>query len=161
MSAVKYFLNIDGIPGESSDDKHSDEIVVESWSWGITNNTAPGSGGGGAGRPTLSDFAFTARLSKASPRLALACATGEHISKAVLTAVRSGGSEFKFLTVTLNEVHVASYHTGDGGGDEVGPTDSVTLAFTQIRFEYRAMKPDGSVKETVEGGWDVKQNKPV
>ncbi len=34
MAAVDYFLKIDGIQGESRDDKHKDEIDIESFSWG-------------------------------------------------------------------------------------------------------------------------------
>ncbi|MGH2698518.1 MAG: type VI secretion system tube protein Hcp [Actinomycetota bacterium] len=32
MAAVDYFLKIDGIPGESQDAKHKDEIDVNAWS---------------------------------------------------------------------------------------------------------------------------------
>jgi type VI secretion system secreted protein Hcp len=43
-----YFLKIDGIPGESLDSKHKDEIDVLSWSWGETQ-PAPANPGAGAG----------------------------------------------------------------------------------------------------------------
>ena len=36
MAAVDYFLKIDGIQGESRDDRHKDEIDIESFSWGET-----------------------------------------------------------------------------------------------------------------------------
>jgi type VI secretion system secreted protein Hcp len=45
MAAFDYFLKIDGIPGESTDSKHKDEIDVLSWSWGETQETAPPSEG--------------------------------------------------------------------------------------------------------------------
>ncbi len=34
MAAIDYFLKIDGIDGESQDDKHKNEIDLDSWSWG-------------------------------------------------------------------------------------------------------------------------------
>lgn len=34
MATVDYFLKIDGIDGESTDNKHKNEIDVLSWSWG-------------------------------------------------------------------------------------------------------------------------------
>ena len=43
MAAFDYFLKIDGIQGESTDAKHKDEIEVLSWSWGETQERAPGS----------------------------------------------------------------------------------------------------------------------
>jgi type VI secretion system secreted protein Hcp len=160
MAAVDHFLNIDGIPGESQDDKHQNEIEVDSWSWGATN-TVGGAGGGGAGKVNMSDLAFTTRISKASPMLMLACASGNHIKKAVLTARRTGGTEFEFLTLTLNDVLVSSFRTGDDWESDGGPVDSASLSFSQVEFEYRSMKPDGSVGDSAKAGWDVKQNKPI
>jgi len=46
MAHVDYFLKIDGVDGESTDDKHKGEINIESWSWGVTQSTT-GAGGGG------------------------------------------------------------------------------------------------------------------
>ena len=37
MADVDHFLKITGIPGESQDRTHNDEIEVMSWSWGLTN----------------------------------------------------------------------------------------------------------------------------
>ena len=34
MAATDYFLKLDGIDGESMDDKHKNEIDIESFSWG-------------------------------------------------------------------------------------------------------------------------------
>ena len=49
MAEVDYFLKIDGIPGESQDDEHKDEIEVVSWYWSETlNGFDPGSAGGPA-----------------------------------------------------------------------------------------------------------------
>ena len=47
MAVVDYFLKIDGIDGESSDDKHKNEIQVESWSFGETQTGTGAYGGGG------------------------------------------------------------------------------------------------------------------
>ena len=37
MATVDYFLKIDGIPGESQDKTHKNEIQLNSFSWGATN----------------------------------------------------------------------------------------------------------------------------
>lgn len=68
MAAVDYFLKIDGIPGESTDSKHKNEIDIESWSWGQVNSGShAGGGGGGAGKVSMQDYNFTMRVNKASP----------------------------------------------------------------------------------------------
>jgi len=40
MATFDYFLRLDGIPGESVDDKHKGEIDVLSWSWGESQEIA-------------------------------------------------------------------------------------------------------------------------
>src|SRR5262245_36578593 len=49
MAAVDYFLVIDGVKGESHDDKMKAKgaIDLESWSWGESQSGAHGAGGGG------------------------------------------------------------------------------------------------------------------
>src|SRR6478752_6790239 len=103
MAQADYFLKFDdpGLQGESTDKAHKDEIEVESWSWGATQlGTTSGGTGGGAGRVSVQDLNFVARTSKASPNLFLRCASGAHISKAVLTARKAGGTQEDFLTLT-------------------------------------------------------------
>ena len=41
--AVDYFLKVDGIPGESADAKHKDEIDVLAFSWGVSQTEAASS----------------------------------------------------------------------------------------------------------------------
>lgn len=125
--AVDYFLKVDGIPGESQDAKHKDEIEVLSWSWGESTAVPSGPGSGaGSGKVQFQDFHFTSLISKASPKLMGACASGKHIKNAVLTARRPGGGKAEFLTFAFSDVLVASYQTG-GDEDNALPVDSVAL----------------------------------
>jgi type VI secretion system secreted protein Hcp len=156
--AIDYFLRIDGVPGESIDDKHKGEIDVEAWSWGETNPRPPGGVGGGAGKVEVQDFNFTSKISKASPALLLACASGKHFKSAVLTARKAGKPQAEFLTFSLSDVLVSSYQTGGSEG-EVVPTDSFALNFSKIQVEYKLQKADGSLGTSIKAGWDVKQNK--
>ncbi len=158
--AIDYFLRIEGVPGESVDAKHKGEIDVESWSWGETQ-PAPAGGagsGGGSGKVQMQDLHFTARVSKASPNLMLACASGKHLKSAVLTARKAGKEQLDFLTFSLSDVLVSAYQTGGVEG-EVVPGDSVSLNFAKIQVEYKPQKPDGSLGASIKAGWDVKQNK--
>jgi type VI secretion system secreted protein Hcp len=160
--AVDYFLRIDGIEGESTDAKHVGWIDVDSWSWGATHPAAPavGAGGGGAGKVQFGDFQFTTRVSKASPKLFLACASGQHIKEARLVGRRTGQGQQDFLTWAFADVLVAAYQTGGAeGGDQ--PVDSVSLSFGKVTVEYKAQKADGSLDTPVTAGWDGKANKKV
>ena len=108
MAAVDYFLKIDGIDGESADSKHKGEINLQSWSWSEHQSGAHAAGGGGgAGKVSMADFHFTMHVNKASPKLMLACATGEHIKKATLVCRKAGKEQQEYLKITFDDVLVS------------------------------------------------------
>ena len=47
--AVDYFLKIDGIKGESEDEKHKDEIEIIDFTWSEEQSHSFAQGGGGGG----------------------------------------------------------------------------------------------------------------
>jgi type VI secretion system secreted protein Hcp len=159
MAAVDYFLKFDGIKGESADAKHKDEVDIESWSWGETMVTSgsPG-GGGGAGRVQMQDFHFVMRLNRSSPVLMKACATGQHIKTATLTARKAGQGQQEYLTVKLSDVLVSSFQTG-GSEQSAFPIDAVSLNFAKIEVEYKPQNPNGSLGTAVSFRYDLKANK--
>ncbi len=156
--AVDVFLKLDGIEGESKDAKHKGEIDVESFSFGASNaGSSGGGGGGGAGKVSMHDFSFTTRVSKASPKLFLACASGEHIKTALLTVRKAGGQQHDFLKVTLSDVTVSGYAEAGAETADV-PTDQVTMNFAKIQLSYTGQRPDGTLDAAVAAGWDLKKN---
>jgi type VI secretion system secreted protein Hcp len=162
MAAVDYFLKIDGIEGESQDGKHKGEIDLLSWSWGETQTgTHAGGGGGGAGKVAMQDFHFVMNVNKATPKLILACASGEHIPKAVLTCRKAGKEQQEFLKYTFSDLLISSYQTGGAGAGDIVPTEQVSLNYTKMEVEYKEQKPDGSLGGAVKAGWDLKKNQKV
>jgi type VI secretion system secreted protein Hcp len=157
--AVDFFLKIDGIPGESADGKHKDEIDVLSWSWGASQTgTMSYGGGGGAGKVQMQDFHFTMRMNKATPKLILACANGEHIKKAVFVARKAGKEQQEYMKITMSDILVANYSTG-GGGDE--PIENIALNFSKVEMEYKPQNAKGQLEAAVTAGWDLKKNQQV
>jgi type VI secretion system secreted protein Hcp len=158
--AADYFLQITGITGESTDSKHKGWIDVESWTWGESNTPPVASGSGaGAGKVQMQDFQFTTRVSKASPGLFLACATGQHMKEAKLAAVKSGAMQQEFLTWTFSDVLVSGYQTAGASGDLV--VDHVSLNFSKLKVEYKAQKADGSLDTAITAGFDAKTSKKL
>jgi type VI secretion system secreted protein Hcp len=140
-AAFDAFLEIDGIQGETEDPRHKDTIEIYSFSWGISQTgSASGGSGGGAGKASFQDLHFSTSVSKASPKLMLACATGQHIASVVFF-VHRGGDTQDYIKITLEDVLVSSYQTSGSAGGAV-PTDQFSLNFTKIKFEYTAQ--DGS-----------------
>jgi type VI secretion system secreted protein Hcp len=163
MAAIDYFLQIDGIAGESTNAKHKGAIDLLSWSWGETNPGPHGAGGGGgAGKVVFQDLHVTAPVSKASPALFLACATGQHFKEAKLSAQRGGGKAAgDFLTWTFSDVLITGYQTGGSEGADTAPIDSVSLNFAKAQISYKAQKPDGSLDAAITAGFDAKTNTKV
>jgi type VI secretion system secreted protein Hcp len=145
-----YFLQITGVEGESLDSKHKSWIDVLSWSWGETN--------AGAGKVDFGDLAFTMRVSKASPKLFLACATGQHFKQATLVGRKAGKGQQEFLTWTFSDVLVSGFHTGDAVGSDA-PLDNVSLNVAKAQISYQAQKADGSLDTPITSGFDTKTNK--
>lgn len=129
---VDYFLKVDGIDGESTDSRHAGEIEIESFSWGASQTGTHSGGGGGAGKVNMQDFHFVMKTNKASPKLFMAVATGEHIQDAVLTLRKSGKDQQEFLKVKLSDLLVSSYQTG-GSSSDVIPTGFSVLELQQDR----------------------------
>ena len=158
--AYDIFLKLDGIPGESTDDKHRDEIVLESFSWGESNPGAHATASGaGAGKVSMQDFHFTARVSKASPTLMLYCASGKHIPTGQMSESRAGEdrSGADFLVYKFTNIVVSSISQAGDANDR--PLDSVSIAFAKVNIEYKPQKADGSLAAAVHFGWDLKTNR--
>jgi len=157
MAAVDYFLKIDGIPGESTDSKHKDEIDIESWSWGATNSGSHGyGGGGGAGKVVMQDISFITKVNKSSPKLFLNCATGAHIPSAILVCRKAGKTQQEYLKIKLTDLLVSGYKTGGAATGNVVPTDEFSLNFTKIEISYAPQKSDGSLGPPVVQSYDIK-----
>jgi type VI secretion system secreted protein Hcp len=162
MAAVDYFLKLDGIEGEATADGHKGQIDLESWSWGESQSgTFAAGGGGGAGKVAMQDFHFVMKLNKASPKLFLACATGQHIKEGTLSCRKAGGKQEAFLQVKMSDLLVSSYQTGGSSHSDIVPTEQISLNFAKIEFEYKEQKADGSLSGKVAAGYDLKAQKKL
>jgi type VI secretion system secreted protein Hcp len=162
MASVDYFLKINGIKGEATDKSHGGEIELESWSWGESNaGTHAGGSGGGAGKVSMQDFHFVMKVNIASPKLFLACATGEHIPDAVLTCRKAGKEQQEFFKVKFSDLLISSYQTGGSAHGDVVPTEQISFNFTKIEFDYKEQKKDGTLGGSNPAGYDLKKNAKV
>jgi len=157
--ASDIFAKIGDIKGESLDDKHKGEIELLSWSWGVAQTGSMGHGsGGGEGKASFQDFNFTHIIDKASPNLMKACATGEHIKEATITARKAGKGQQEFLIFKMNDIIITGVHPSGTGGDG-GLVESVTLQCAKVDMEYKPQKQDGSLDAGLHFKYDIKGNK--
>ncbi len=161
--AADNFLQIDGIKGESTDDKHKEWIEVLSYNWGVsqTASTAGVSGtSASAGqRADFQDLTIVKLMDKSSPPLMKACAKGEPIKEVKLELCRAVGDKQVYMEYKLEQVIISSVSTGGGGGGEA--TESVTFNYGKIQLTYTPFDRDGKAMGKVPAGWDLTKNKPV
>ena len=70
FAASDYLLEIGPIKGESAASPPATPIEVASWSWGASNPTSVGSGGGGAGKVNVQDLSVTKSAREAGSGMA-------------------------------------------------------------------------------------------
>ena len=156
--APDIFAKIGTIKGESLDAKHKDEVEVLSWSWGVSQPAGTGQGGGrGAGKASFSDFHLTHHIDKASPLLMAACATGEHIKDATITARKAGKGQQEYLIIKMNDILITGVHPSLADGQV--SAESVSLKPGKVDLEYRPQQLDGSLGAGVHFKYDIKLNK--
>ena len=160
--AFDAYLKIDGIPGESTDDKHADWIEVVGYEYGATqatSATASSAGGASSERVNLSDFSIRKVVDKASAK--------GHVTAMATLVNRAGGDKVTYLTITMEEVVVSSVKflgNMDAGNDAADvsdlPKEEVKFNYARIKTEYVQQKRgDGQGGGKVVGGWDRTKNK--
>jgi type VI secretion system secreted protein Hcp len=151
-------IKIDGITGESQDEKHLHEIDVGSWHWKMSQQSTMLSGsGGGAGKATVEDLVFVHQFDRASPNLMTYCLTGRPIPKAVLTMRKAGGFPLDFLKITMTDVIITGVEPSASGG---GGYEQISLSFSAVKQEYMMQDSPGDNGGVVTGTFNIKGNAP-
>jgi type VI secretion system secreted protein Hcp len=161
--AADVYLQIDGVNGESNDDKHKGWIEVEAIDWGViqpTAGTVSTAGGHTVGRAVFEAIRITKVVDLASQKLMELAAQGKTIPKAKLEFFRSDGNgPLKYYEILLENVLVASNRKSFGGGGLV--VDQLTLRYAKITEKYTQQKIGGGAGGNTSGGWDLAANKTV
>jgi type VI secretion system secreted protein Hcp len=162
------YLQIDGVPGEATNDKHKDWIELVSYGHEITqppSSTRGSAGGASSGRSQHGDFVITKYVDKSSPKLYEAVSNGKAFTKAKIEVCRAGGSQVVFMAIALEEVMISkvslnpSTASANNDGD-VLPTETVHLNYGKIEWTYTQQKrKDGSGGGNVTAKFDVTAGK--
>jgi type VI secretion system secreted protein Hcp len=162
--AFDAFLKIDGIPGESTDDKHKNWIEVLSYHHGLTqpvSSTASSAGGASAERVNFGAFSISKLVDKATPKLFEACCTGKHIKEITLEVCRSGDDKQKYLEIKMEQVLITSYsHAAKEDTKSEFPAETVSFMPGKFSVTYNQQgRGDGTLIGNIAAGWDLTSNK--
>lgn len=161
--SVDMFLKLEGIDGESKDAAHTNEIHINSWSWGmVQSGTTHKDQGGGGGKVSGSDLSLSKDTDQATPAIMKYCCNGSPIPSGTLTVREAGGdSPVEYLKIEMEEIIVTSYQTGGStdGLDRI--EEHLTLNFRKYVTTYTRQNEDGSPGTATPQGWDFAMNTPA
>ena len=162
--AIDVYLQIDGIKGESMDDKHKDWIECTSVTWGVKQpRSATASTGGGhtAERCEHEEVVIDKLADLASPILLQTCSAGKTIPKAKLEFMRADGQgdRVKYFEIELENVLIGAIKPKVEEGAII--QEKVGLKFSKIKWKYTQQKVTGGAGGNTSGGWDLATNKIV
>lgn len=147
------------INGDSIVDGHEKWITISSLQLGV--GRAISVSGGGADRetsnPSFSEVTLTKSTDVASADLFMQAVCGKSLGKAEIHFVQTGGADKKqqvYMKVELTDAIVSSY-SASSGGDR--PSESFSLNFTQISYQYDAFSGDKVTTGTAKK-WDLTKN---
>ncbi|MEP6848459.1 MAG: type VI secretion system tube protein Hcp [Acidobacteriota bacterium] len=152
-------LLVNGIDGESQVEGFDKHIDVLHYSMGVSNPPSMLGGGFSAGKATASDFSFSLAQGSSSTKLEEFCVSGKHIDTVTLKLSKSIGDPQtmqEYMTVTFTDCFISSAQEGAGGDV---PIDSVSIAYSQKKVEYKEQKTSGGALTLAASyGWDFKKN---
>lgn len=160
--AIDVYLQIDGIKGESTDERHRDWIECQSVQWDVSQpKSATASTGGGhtAERCEHSDITLSKLADLSSPILLQTCSSGKTIPKARFEFMRADGQgeRIKYFEIEIENLLIGSVSPSVGPGDIL--SESVGIKFSKVKWKYTQQKIAGGAGGNTSGGWDLATNK--
>jgi type VI secretion system secreted protein Hcp len=146
------FLKLDGIAGESTDDKHKGEIDVESFAFSTKRSR----------KVSVSPLRVLKVVDASSPKLMQDATTGHHIKSGVLTFRRAGDPDgVEFLTYKLSDIVVSSYEQGGANPDKrtLGSLeDEVGLSPAKVQVTEKTVDASGKAGAAITASFDLRRH---
>jgi len=130
------------VKGESADAKHTNEIDVVGWAWGMRAQTGM-SASGDASKATLNELDIVKRVDSASTGLMAAMRNNELIKKATLTVRKAGGDPLEYFRITIQNARITAL---DLQTSESEVNEKLSFAFKRINAEYTPQGKDGQAR---------------
>lgn len=142
-ASLDYFLQIDGIEGESTAKDFEKWINIDSFSWGVAN----------AGGAQFMPFGWTQAVDKSTPYVFVAVASGKHFKTVEMDTVRKGAfPSTSFFTMRFEDAVFTSLQV-NGGSESIDVAGQMVYGVVEMR--YRPQLPDGRYGDPIIGRWDV------
>ncbi|MFT5240979.1 MAG: type VI secretion system secreted protein Hcp [Candidatus Promineifilaceae bacterium] len=165
QGAFDMFIKIDGIEGESLDDKHRGWIDVLSVSQGVSRSVSGAGATRSNGVASFQDVSITKWLDKSSPKIMESVCNGAVFPKVEIDLVSTGATgQPTGQTVNYklqNVLFTSSKQDGTAADAAPLPTESFSLNFTKIEYQYKSVDPgSGQTNSDVSVVCDVPATDP-
>ena len=149
------YLKLPDIAGESQRAEHEDEIDVHDVGWIIEQASVAQVGRGRSQSRAKVDALKFKKYS--SPYLALACMQAKSFDEIVLMVRKdSGEAHLDYLTITMTNVIISSYHVlGIGVGEGQMIEEEGAFAFEKVGIKYIVQADDHSAGDEHEVEFDI------
>lgn len=152
------FLAIDGIPGDSTDAQHKNQISIESFAFLAKR---PSTRTVGAVR--FSGLRLDKVYDVSSPRILSAATSGRHLKSATVTfSTGSDTSGTNVLTYKLSDVAVSSYEQGGANPDTkaLGSLEEeIGLSPARVQVTEKTFNSNGNAGPAVTSSWQVPKSR--
>ncbi len=144
------FVELEGIPGQSTDPSHPDWIEAEGLAFGHTR--APGTGA-----PAFDQVAIVKRPDRTSAALALGAASGTPIPEVRVEFSQATTNRSRFYRVELSNVRVLAAFL-DSAGTTNRLLERVYFSFDRISWAYADLPFATSDSADTQAFWDLTRN---
>ena len=141
VQGLKMYLQIDGIKGESQEDKHKDWIEVFHYAGGVSQGYDP-AWSGTSTQPNFAPVTVFKYIDLSSPKLREGAAYGQHFRSAQFEMAFNG---FTFFTVRMENVMISNAQaltpeiacpTSSSSTDSNYPQERVSFTFGKITYAW-------------------------
>jgi type VI secretion system secreted protein Hcp len=153
MARRDIFLQIDGVDGESRDDRKINQIELDTITISGANSGTPFQ----STKPkvSLGPVVVTKQVDKSSPNLFASLCNGQSF-KATITVRKAGGEPVDYLKIELKNCMVTNYHLDVH--DNSLPVESVSLTYGQIQYSYWTQDAKGSLGPVIQKSYNLQNN---
>ena len=148
----------DGIPGDSTDAQHKNQISIESFAF-LAKRPSTRT----AGAVRFSGLRLDKVYDVSSPRILSAATSGRHLKSATVTfSTGSDAGSTNVLTYKLSDVAVSSYEHG-GANPDAKPLGSleeeIGLSPARVQVTEKTFSANGNAGPAVTSSWQVPKSK--
>jgi len=155
--AETFYVSMKGIKGAVTESKHKDWIDVQSYSFGLSNDSSVGAGtqkNRVMGSTRLHDLTFSRLVDKASPVIMQSACEAKNFDEVKIEFVRPGKSgEEVYHTMKFENCVITSWQQAGHGGSQ--GSESLSLNFVKVENKFIEWDEKGKAASPVTGSYDA------